>query len=552
MVCASRLIWPFCKHWPSKKVNRVSSLHLLTRALSGAGFLLVSACTTLGPDFETPEADLAETWDTHSQSLSTGQESRQWWANFNDPVLDRLVETAYQQNLPLQISGLRILEARAQLGIAIGQQYPQSQQVNGALTRVGLSENSPNFNPSLADDKYTQADIGFDAAWELDFWGRFRRGVESASASLGASIADYDNALVALSAEVARVYVTLRTLEERLAISLDNAKTQRRSYQIARVRFENGTVSELDPSQALSLLKSTESTVPLLESQIRQAKYALSILLGMPPNDLRDILQGQGAIPQPPAQVNVGLPADLLRRRPDVRLAELRAAAQSARIGIAKTDLYPRFALVGSIGLLNADTGSNDNSDLFDSDSIGYNFGPQASWNILNYGRLKNQVRVEDARLEELLVNYQNTVLQAAQEVEDGIAGYLGARDQEEYLADSVKAAERSVRLALVQYREGAVDYQRVLDTQQTLLSVQDRYTTVRGDAIRALIATYKALGGGWEIRAGNSFVSQSRQDRMKQRTDWGRLLDAETAPQELPEPPPRAAEQPLFNAPDW
>ncbi len=552
MVCASRPIWPFCKHCPSKKVNRVSSLHLLTRALSGAGFLLVSACTTLGPDFETPEADLAETWDTHSQSLSTGQESRQWWANFNDPVLDRLVETAYQQNLPLQISGLRILEARAQLGIAIGQQYPQSQQVNGALTRVGLSENSPNFNPSLADDNYTQADIGFDAGWELDFWGRFRRGVESASASLGASIADYDNALVALSAEVARVYVTLRTLEERLAISLDNAKTQRRSYQIARVRFENGAVSELDPSQALSLLKSTESTVPLLESQIRQAKYALSILLGMPPNDLRDILQGQGAIPQPPAQVNVGLPADLLRRRPDVRLAELRAAAQSARIGIAKTDLYPRFALVGSIGLLNADTGSNDNSDLFDSDSIGYNFGPQASWNILNYGRLKNQVRVEDARLEELLVNYQNTVLQAAQEVEDGIAGYLGARDQEEYLADSVKAAERSVRLALVQYREGAVDYQRVLDTQQTLLSVQDRYTTVRGDAIRALIATYKALGGGWEIRAGNSFVSQSRQDRMKERTDWGRLLDADTVPQELPEPPPRAAEQPLFNAPDW
>jgi outer membrane protein TolC len=299
-------------------------------------------------------------------------------------------------------------------------------------------------------------------------------------------------------------------------------------------------------------LKSTESTVPLLESQIRQAKYALSILMGMPPNDLQDILRGAGQIPQPPAEINVGVPADLLRRRPDIRFAELQAASQSARIGVARTDLYPRFALVGSIGLLNADTGSNSNSDLFESDSIGYNFGPQASWNILNYGRLKNQVRVQDARLEELLVNYQNTVLQAAQEVEDGISGYLGARDQAAYLADSVKAAQRSVDLALVQYREGAVDYQRVLDTQQTLLEVQDRSTTVRGDVVSSLVATYKALGGGWELRAGSSFVSESRQDKMKERTDWGRLLDADTVPEELPEPPPTGTTQPLLNSPDW
>jgi NodT family efflux transporter outer membrane factor (OMF) lipoprotein len=533
-------------------VNQLLSLNVIGRTLVGAGVLVVSACTTLGPDFETSDADLLETWDEQAQSLSAGQAPENWWASFNDPVLDQLVKMAYEQNLPLQISGLRILEARAQLGVAIGQQYPQNQQVNGALTRIGVSDNTANFDSSFADDKYTQGDIGFDAAWELDFWGRFRRGVESASADLGASIADYDNALVALTAEVARTYVTLRTLEERLAIALDNTTTQRRSYQIARVRFENGAVSELDPSQALSLLKSTESTVPLLESQIRQVKHALSILLGMPPSDLSDILQGEGKIPQPVAEIDVGVPADLLRRRPDIRFAELQAATQSALIGVAKTDLYPRFALVGSIGLLNADTGSNDNSDLFDSDSIGYNFGPQASWNIFNYGRLKNQVRVQDARLEALLVNYQNAVLQAAQEVEDGISGYLGVREQEAFLADSVKAAQRSVDLALVQYREGAVDYQRVLDTQQTLLSVQDGYTNTRGDAINFLIATYKALGGGWEIRAGNTFVTQSRQDKMKERTDWGRLLDDDTLPEGLPEPPPTGTEQPLLNAPDW
>jgi len=525
---------------------------LFSRVLLGASVLASSACTTLGPDFETPAADLQETWDEQSQGTGTGKLSADWWSVFNDPTLDRLIDLSYRQNLPLQISGLRIFEARAQLGIAVGQQYPQSQQVNGNLTKVGLSENSPNFSSAFTDDSYSQADIGFDAAWEMDFWGRFRRGVESASANLGASIADYDNALVLLTSEVARTYVVLRTLEEQLAIANDNTITQRRSYKIADVRFRNGAVSELDPSQALSLLKSTESTVPLLESQIRQAKNALSILLGMPPSDLQDILVGAAKIPQTPEVFDIGMPADLLRRRPDIRLAELQAASQSALIGVAKSDLYPRFALIGSIGLLTSDTNQSDLSDMFNSDSVAYNFGPSASWNILNYGRLKNQVRVQDARLEELIVNYQNTVLEAAREVEDGISSYLGGKDQRAYLEDSVKAAQRSVDLALVQYREGAVDYQRVLDTQQTLLRVQDAYTVVRGDVVASLVAIYKALGGGWEMRAGNAFVNEQRQETMMERTDWGKLLDSETQPEELPSPPPTGKDQPLLNSPDW
>lgn len=523
---------------------------LFTRVMLGISVLITSACTTLGPDFETPEADLQAVWDEQSRVLDQGKLSSEWWSVFSDPVLDHLIERSYQQNLPLQIAGLRIFEARAQLGIAIGQQYPQSQQLNGNLTKVGLSENSPNFN-SATEDSFSQAGVGFDAAWEMDFWGRFRRGVESASANLGASIADYDNALVLLTSEVARTYVVLRTLEERLTIANDNTITQQRSYKIADVRFRNGAVSELDPSQALSLLKSTQSTVPLLESQIRQTKNALSILLGMPPNDLQDILVGLGKIPQTPDALNIGIPADLLRRRPDIRLAELQAASQSALIGVARSDLYPRFALIGSIGLLTSDTNQSDLGDLFSTDSVGYNFGPSASWQILNYGRLKNQVRVQDARLEGLIVNYQNTVLQAAREVEDGISGYLGSRDQSDFLGDSVKAAERSVDLALIQYREGSVDYQRVLDTQQTLLNVQDRYTAVRGDVVAELISVYKALGGGWEIRAGNTFVSEQRQENMKERTDWGKLLDA-AVPEGLPPAPPTGTAQPLLNSPDW
>ena len=206
---------------------------------------------------------------------------------------------------------------------------------------------------------------------------------------------------------------------------------------------------------------------------------------------------------------------------------------------------------MGSIGILSSDTNQSDLGDLFDADSIAYNYGPSASWNIFNYGRLKNRVRVQDARLEELLVNYQNTVLEAAREVEDGISGYLGSRRQADYLAESVKAAQRSVDLALVQYREGAVDYQRVLDTQQTLLRVQDAYTAVRGETITALISVYKALGGGWEIRVGQSFVPEQRQQQMRERTDWGHLLD-ESVPAELPAPPPTGTAQPVLNAPLW
>ncbi len=518
-----------------------------------AGILLsAGGCTTLGPDFQTPEAAIAEEWKAQDAARiqKDAEFNHDWWTALNDPVLDDLVDIAYQQNLPLQISGLRILQARAQLGIAIGQQFPQFQQAAGALTRDKLSENQPNFNPAL-DDKYWQVNAGFDASWELDFWGRFRRGVESASANLGSQIASYDDALVSVTAEVARIYVVIRTLEERVAIARDNAKTQERSYQIADVKFRNGAVSELDPSQALTLLRSTEAQIPELETQLHQAMNALSILLGMPPGDLSSLLQGEKGIPSPPAEIAVGIPADLLRRRPDIRQAELQAASQSAAVGVAVTELYPRFSLVGSIGFLSSDTNESDLDDLFESDSFGYSVGPSFAWPILNYGRLKNNVRVQDARLEEALVNYQNTVLEALREVEDGLAGFTGTNAQAVLLVDSVKAAERSVHLALIQYRDGAVDYQRVLDTQQSLLSAQDRYTNVRGEIVLNLVATYKALGGGWQIRAGNDILPQERQEQMRDRTDWGGLIP-ETVPDDLPGPPPTGKAQPMFNRPDW
>ena len=509
----------------------------------------MTACTTLGPDFKTPEADVEAQWlERDKQTLQTGEAlNSEWWKLFNDPVLDALVQQAYQQNLSLQIAGLRILEARAQLGIAIGSQYPQLQETAGSVSRVNISENSPNFS-GAEDENFWTANAGFNASWELDFWGQFRRGVESASANLGTQIASYDNALVLLTADVASVYIQIRTLEEQLSVARSNIKIQEKGYQLADVKFRAGDTSRLDPAQAMTQLRNTQAQVPTLQSQLRQALHALSILLGMPPRDLGARL-GEAAIPDAPKEIAIGAPAELLRRRPDIRQAEMQAAAQNAQVGIAETKLYPSFSLLGSVGYTTSDTNQSNMNDIFKSDSFGYSFGPSFSWPILNYGRLKNNVRTQDARLEEAIINYQNTVLEAAREVEDGLAGFIGAKSAAAYLGDSVKSAQHAVDLSMIQYREGATGFQRVLDSQQQLLAQQDQYTTAKGNIVLNLVSTYKALGGGWQIREGKDYVSQKRQQKMRERTDWGELLPGEPLPENLPAP---AGEQPLFNKPDW
>jgi NodT family efflux transporter outer membrane factor (OMF) lipoprotein len=493
-------------------------------------FALLFAGCAVGPDYIRPDAPAEEEWiDGDVPQVKTEPaDFTDWWKVFNDPSLDSLIETAYRQNLPLRIAGLRIMEARAQLGVAVGSQYPQVQEVRGSANAVEISDNAPNSR--LANKFYYDYQIGFDAAWEMDFWGRFRRGVESAEASYVASIAGYDNALVTLTAEVARAYVLIRTFEERIVIAQENVEIQKRSLEIAEARFEGGLVTELDFQQARALLNDTEATISRLKIGLRQAQHGLSILLGIPPTELKNVLVQAGPIPEAPPEVVVGIPADLLRRRPDIRTAELQAAAQSARIGVAKADLYPQFSLAGSIGLQSSEKGgiaSNnaDFSDLFDSESITYFVGPTLRWPILNYGRIKNRVRVEDARFQQLVVNYQNTVLNAYREVEDALVGFLRSREQVTYLSDSVKASKRSVDLSLIQYREGLVDYQRVLDTQRFLTQEQDLLTSVSGEVALNLIAMYKALGGGWQMREGKDFVNEGTREEMQQRTDWGNLF---------------------------
>ena len=306
--------------------------------------LLAASCTTVGPEYVQPEAPLPDAWQMSPAGLkATEYELVDWWEAFDDPILDTLVDLAHQQSLPLELAGLRVLESRAQLGIATGAQYPQQQFASGGVSHVSPSENAGQGNTS-----FNQYDLGAGLSWELDFWGRFRRGIESADAAMMASIAKYDSVMVLVTAQVADTYIVIRTLEEQLGIAQGNLELQQRSYDIAGVLFRNGESSELDVQQALTLLLSTKATVPQLQVQKRLAKNALSTLLGQPGGYVDDIM-GTGTIPAVPSEIALGIPADLLRRRPDVRQAELQAVAQNALVGVATADLYPSIAWEGCL-----------------------------------------------------------------------------------------------------------------------------------------------------------------------------------------------------------
>lgn len=489
-----------------------------------SGFLLpvlvLHGCTTLGPDFQPPHQDVPQAWNkAGSFQKSSEDENIAWWELFHDPVLNRMIQTAYSQNLSLRTAGLRILESRAQLGLVRGNSFPQSQQIGGDLMTIG----SPG---SVLDRNYNSVSIGFDVGWEVDFWGKFRRSIESADAALVAAIADYDDILVSLTAEVAMVYTSIRTLEERIRLARKNSALQEEGLKLVQHQFDAGTVTELDMQQAKTLLHSTLATIPSLQSALQQNRNGLAILLGIFPEELGQYIDSEGTIPICTEDIAIGVPAELLRRRPDIRRAEMQTAAQSAQVGVAVTELYPSFSLIGSLGWSANDMGSSRLGDIFDSNSFGYSFGPAFTWNILHYGRIKNQVRIQDARLEQLITQYRNTVLNAAREVEDSMSALLFSKQEAKYVREGIRSSARSVELSMLQYEEGLADYQRVLDSTRALTQKQDQYAQLQGNIAIDTIALYKAMGGGWQIRKGKGFVPDSVKESMGERTDWGNLLD--------------------------
>jgi NodT family efflux transporter outer membrane factor (OMF) lipoprotein len=454
----------------------------------------------VGPNYCPPAAPVASQWIDYADPRVKDEEQQlaQWWSIFDDPILNSLIQTTYQQNLTLREAGARILEARALLGIARGDLFPQEQFAFGEYARIKVSENIANPPPELWFSEWT---FGLSGSWEIDFWGRFRRAIEAAEAELDASVEDYDDVLVVLLSDVASNYVQYRTFQQRLIYARANAEIQRQSFQLATDKFENGATTERDTHQARQVLEETEALIPALEVGRRQAANRLCVLLGIPPTNLEAMLGAGSGIPTTPPDVAVGVPADLVRRRPDVRRAERLVAAQSARIGVAVSDLFPHLSVLGTIGVEAEQFG-----DLFKSGSMIGEISPGFRWDILNYGRLVNNVRVQDARFQQLAYAYQNQVLEAGQEVEDAIIVFLKSQEQARHLDASVDAAARTVEITTEQYNEGLVDFTAVYLFQTTLTEQQDQWAVSQGDIALGLIAIYRALGGGWQIRLDGGF----------------------------------------------
>jgi NodT family efflux transporter outer membrane factor (OMF) lipoprotein len=502
--------------------------------------LTLTGCA-VGPHYVKPVLGVNDSWSgTGSPQISAQPATDSaWWKAFNDPVLDQLIQLAYRQNLTLRVAGLRIMEARAVLGIAIGNQYPQTQQAVAGINGVGLSNNTVNKPPPFS--RYFASDaLGLDVSWEADFWRQYAKAVRAQKDVYLGSAADYQEALVTLTAEVAQTYVAIRTFEELIEQARRNVGVQAESLRIADARFRNGATSELDVSQARALLESTRASIPQLEISLAQSKNALTTLLGQPTGSLQNLLQGPEAIPTAPTQVAVSIPAEVLRRRPDIRNAELVAMAQCERIGIAKAELYPHFVLSGTLGL-HATQGGTTTFNLFDPGSFFFAVGPQIYWQFFQYGRIKNQVRVEDARFQEVVTTYQNSVLSAGEEVEDGIVGFVKALEAISIQQGAVTAARRSTELARIQYREGAVDYQRVLLADQTQLQQENNLISLRSSVATNVISLYKALGGGWEMSVGQPFVPDTTRIEMQKRTNWGNLFSTQptTGSSTTSAPPP-------------
>jgi NodT family efflux transporter outer membrane factor (OMF) lipoprotein len=437
----------------------------------------------LQPAYQTPRAD----------ALPPGDLTR-WWRYFNDPVLDGLIGVSWQQNLDLRAAGFRIAQARALRGVVRGGLFPQTDAVGSYNYR----RTSSNANQFVTRDSLSESfdlfSAGFDATWEIDIFGKIRRSLEAADADIGVQVEDYRDVLVTLLADVAFNYVTVRVLQEQLEIARANLAAQRQTLDLVRRRHEAGLVGRLDVAQAESNAHTTASTIPPLEEELQVALNRLSILLGQPP--ARDLAAwiGKGPLPADPGLLALGVPADLVRRRPDIRRAENEVAASSARIGVAVADLYPQLTIGGTITV-----DSRSFSSLFEPASLAHSVGPAFRWDVLNFGRVRNNIWLERARHNEALVNYQSAVLLAVEEVENGLVGYQRSLERVASLTSAAHAAREAVRLGRTQYDRGLINFQTLLDSERQRLQSEEQLAITRGAVLTSLIRTFKALGGGWE-----------------------------------------------------
>ncbi len=502
---------------PTKIQNQISRKeNFCTIALGFLFLFMLSSCSAVGPDYKQPPATLGSDWlqiDAPTLTNELPADPKWWHAAFLDPDLDQLIEEALQQNLTVRSAGLRVLQAQQQLAIAIGNQYPQQQQVTGSASRQ--KESGITFN---------NYDLGFNVSWEIDFWGRFRRQIESASAELDASVASYDGAVVALISQIAENYILFRSYADRLKVAKYNIELQVASLNIAKAKFNAGEVSKLDVDQAESLLNNTKASVYSLEISLQQAKNALAVLLGTPPQGFNYLFKKQNGIPDVNPTIALGIPQNLIRQRPDIRFSERQLAAQSARIGFAVSELYPHFAIGGSIG-----TSAFNTNDLFKSDSQTWSLAGIFEWNIFNYGRLKSNVRLQDALFQQLLVDYMDIILQAQGDVENSIIAYLKTHEQLAAYQLAAEASQRAVNASKIQYLQGEIPFNTLLTNLGSNVQQQDLVAATKGNTAINLVQVYRALGGGWQIRQDRDPVDllpPAIKKEMRERTSaWQGIL---------------------------
>ena len=452
----------------------------------------LSACMA-GPDYVPPEVRMPDAWTEEMRNgvVQGPTELADWWKKFDDPVLTDLIRRADEGNLDLAIAIARIKQSRAALGIAKGEWLP-TVAATGSVEYLDPSNNGQ-FGP-LAGDGTDLWSTGFDATWEIDVAGRIARGVESSTAALGGQYEDYRDIRVILFAEVAANYVTMRAFQQRIKLAEANVKNQQDSLKLARQRFETGISPELDVAQAQSNLGNVEQLIPILEQGRVAAVLRIAVLLGSHPGPVRAALKEVLEVPLPNSDVGTGLPADIIRQRPDIRAAERQLAAATAQIGVATADLYPRLSLSGFFALE-----STSLSSLFTGDSVTWGAGFPVRWNLFAGGRIRQNIKVQEARTEEALKFYERTLLLAIEEIEGSMNRFEQEQERRDALDRAAKAAQRSVELSLDLYRQGLVDFQNVLDAQRTLLNFQDQFAESQGFVAANLVALYKALGGGWE-----------------------------------------------------
>ncbi len=454
---------------------------------------VLAGCAAVGPDYVPVRPDAPEKWHAEMEGGLVDVQPcpellSQWWTLFDDPELSGLVRRAAEGNLDAKTAESRLREARALRGISRANLFPVVDAFGSASKQRVREEGG-----RAREFEYYTA--GFDAGWEIDVFGGVRRSIEAAEADVEALQENLNDIMISLMAETAVNYVELRTFQNRIHVLEANIKTLQKIYELNRSRYEAGIIDELALQESIRTLESSRSIIPALETGLSAAKNRLAVLLGKSPGELSKELEQRKPLPAVPENVAVGIPAETLRRRPDIRRAERFLAARTARIGVAVADLYPRFRLLGTIGLE-----SIDGSDFFDWDSRFWSIGPAASWRIFDAGAIRRNIEVQDARQEQALIEYQAAVLDAQEEVENALVAYAKEQYRRENLAKAEQAARRAEFLARDRYQAGLVDFFNVLDTQRSLLLLQDELSQSEGAVVANLVRLYKALGGGWEF----------------------------------------------------